>query len=357
MVEPVNVLILLVIVVGIFAFLACRYLLRIAPLVYATAVIRAKEARLMDEKGFEELILSPFEDFCFVLENTEYGKYVGGTEYEEIERGLLSYKKDLHDEIVGLIPERFEEVFDFLNREWDVANLRTVLVGMHAGMSEEEIKKRLIEAGYIFNLIEGLPGKELEEVALALEGTPYNIRGGIEEYKATGNFSFIDVALEKVLLEGMLEKAEGKKRKELRIFKQYLQVLIDSLDLKAMLRGKAWGVGAEDIKRFLMNFEVERDYEDSEGVKEFLERLRETRYSYLIEDVREELDSMEMEKKVDEAVLRKGKEISTTETFGLGPLIGFLVMKEAEIRNLRLMAKLKEEGVSPEKVREFLLCL
>jgi len=69
-VEPANVLILLVIVVVIFAFLASSYLLRIAPLVYATAVIRAKEARLMDEKGFEELILSPFEDFCSVLENT-----------------------------------------------------------------------------------------------------------------------------------------------------------------------------------------------------------------------------------------------------------------------------------------------
>lgn len=357
MVEPANLLIILVIAVGIFAFMACRYLLRIAPLVYATAVIRAKEAKLMDVRGFEELILSPFEDFCSVLENTEYGKYVEEPEYEEIERDLLIYKKDLHDEIFGLIPERFEEVFDFLNREWDVANLRTVLVGIHAGMPEEEIRKRLVEAGYIFNLIEGLPGKEVEEVVSALEGTPYNIKGGIEEYKVTRDFSFIDVALEKMLLEGMLEKVEGKKKKELRTFKHYLQVLIDSLDLKAMLRGKAGGVGAEEIKRFLMKFEVEREYEDSEGIKEFLERLRETRYFSLIEDVKEELDLMEMEKKVDETVLRKGKEISITETFGLGPIIGFLVMKEAEIRNIRLIAKLNEAGVSQEKIKEFLLCL
>ena len=359
MVEPATILILSVIaVVGIFAFFACRYLLRIAPLVYATAVIRAKEARLMDEKGFEELILSPFEGFCSILGSTEYGRYVGGAGYEEIERGLPLYKKDLQDELFGLIPERFEEVFDFLNREWDVANLRMVLVGTHAGIPEEEIKRRLVEAGYIFNLIEGLPGKELEEVALTLEGTPYNIKGGIEEYKATGNFSFIDVALEKVLLEGMLEEAEGKKkRKELRTFKQHLQVLIDSLDLKAMLRGKTDGAGAEEIKRFLMIFEVEGEYEDSEGVKVFLERLKETRYSYLIEDVREELDLMEMEKKVDEAVLKEGKRISMRETFGLGPIIGFLVMKETEIRNIRLIAKLKEEGVSPEKIREFLLRL
>ncbi|MHC1610180.1 MAG: V-type ATPase subunit [Candidatus Methanospirareceae archaeon] len=348
--------IILVIAVGIFALMACRYLLRIAPLVYATAVIRAKEARLMDEKDFEELILSPFEDFSSVLESTEYGEYVCGTGYEEIERGLLLYKRDLHGEIFGLIPQRFKGVFDFLIREWDVANLRTVLVGIHAGMPEEEIRKRLVDAGYIFDLIKGLPGKELEEVAFALEGTPYNIRVEIEEYKATGDFSSLEIALEKMLLERMLEKAEGKK-KELITFKQYLQVLIESLDLKAMLRGKAGGGGAEEIRRFLMEFEVEMDYEDSEDVKVLLERLRETRYSYLIEDVREELDLMEMEKRIDEAVLRKGKEISTSETFGLGPIIGFLVMKEAEIRNIRLIAKLKEEGLGPEKIKELLVCL
>ena len=357
MVEPAIILIFSVmVVVGIPAFFACRYLLRIAPLVYASAVIRAKEARLMDEKGLEELILSPFKDFSSILEETEYGRYVGGTEYEEIERGLLMYKKDLYEEIMGLVPERFKGVFDFLVREWDVANLRTVLVGIHAGMPEEEIKKRLVEGGYIFNFVGGLLSMEIEDVALALEGTPYDIKEDIEAYKATKNFSFIDVALEKALLKDMVKKAEGEKI-ELKTFKRYLQVLIDSLDLKAMLRGKADGAGVEEIRRFLMNFEVEREYEESKGMNEFLERLRGTRYSYLTVDMGEKLDLMEIEKKVDEAVLREGKEISVSETFGLGPIIGFLVMKEAEMRNIKLMAKLKDERSSPERIKEFLLRL
>jgi V/A-type H+-transporting ATPase subunit C len=354
--EPVILLIVVTIPLGIFIFGLGRYLWRIAPLAYACAVISAKEARLMDDKVYDELILSPFEGLSSILESTEYGKYVGGTGYEEIERGLLLYKIDLYEELFRLIPERFEDVFDFLTREWDVANLRTVLVGIHAGMPDEEIRKRLIERGYIFNLIDGLPGKGMEEVALALEGTPYDIRDGIEAYKATKNFSFIDIALAKVLLKRMLEKAVGN-RKELRTFKRYLQVLTDSLDLKAMLRGKAGGVGAEEIRRFLIEFEVERVYEESKEMNEFLERLKETRYSYLIEDVRGELDIMEMEKEIDEAVLREVEEISTSETFGLGPILGFLMMKEAEMRDIRLIAKLKEEGFSPDRIKQFLLRL
>jgi len=35
-----------------------------------------------------------------------------------------------------------------------------------------------------------------------------------------------------------------------------------------MLRGKAERVGGEEIRRFFMKFEVEREYEDSGGVKE-----------------------------------------------------------------------------------------
>ena len=356
MVEPVILLIVVMIPLGAFIFGVGRYLWRIAPLAYAAAVISAKEARLIDKKVYEELILSPFEGFCSILESTEYGRYVGGTGYGEIERGLLLYKRDLHEELFRLIPKRFEEVFDFLTREWDVANLRTVLVGIHAGMPEEEIKKRLVEAGSIFNLIERLVGKEMEEVALALEGTPYDIRPGVDEYKATKNFSFIDVTLEKVLLERMLEKVEGRKKKELRAFKQYLQVLIESLDLKAMLRGKAQGVAGEELKRFLMNFEGAREYEDSESVKEFLEKLRGTGYAYLLGEVREGLDLIELEKKIDEAVLSKCKEIAVTETFGVAPLLGFLTKKDAEMRDIRVIAKLKEEGISSERIREFLVC-
>jgi len=101
-VEPANLLISLVIV-GV---------LRIAP--YATAVTRAKEANLMDKKGFEELILSSFENFCSVLESTEYGKYVGETGCKEIEDRILGYLD---------IDTLKYEIYSELSEEVDLSNL------------------------------------------------------------------------------------------------------------------------------------------------------------------------------------------------------------------------------------------
>ena len=338
-------------------FFVPLYLLRITPIIYATAVVKMKESRLIDDKKYDELVSSDLEDFPSFFENTDYGKYITEPTYENIERGLLLHEKDLDYEIFDLVPKDLSGVFDYLIKKWDVANLRRVLGGLHAGMPVEEVKEGLVEAGYMYDSIHELSERDMEEVVSALEGTPYDIRAGLEEYKATRNFSFIDLLLKKRMFERVVEEAIWSREKKLKTFNDYLQVLADSLDLNAMLRGKAGRVGADEIRRFLMKFDVDREYEESKDVDEFLVRLKETRYSYLVVDVGEGLDLMELERKIEEQVLRKAKDISTAEAFGLGPVISFLAMKEAEIRNIRLIAKLKEEGVSPEKIREFLLIL
>ena len=204
----------------------------------------------------------------------------------------------------------------------------------------------------MYDFISGLVGMEMEEIVSALEGTPYDIKEGVEEYKVTGNFSFVDIALEKKMFERVVEKLEKRREKELKTFKNYLQVFIDSLDLKTMLRGKADGIDAGTIRKFLIKFEVEREYEESSDMNEFLERLKETRYSYLIDEVREGSDLTEVENKIEDAIFKKGKEISASEAFGLGPIIGFLVMKEAEIRNIRAIYRAKEAGLPPEEIRK-----
>jgi V/A-type H+-transporting ATPase subunit C len=331
------------------------YFLRITPIVYATAVVKIKESKLMDDKKYEEFASLELEDFPSFFENTDYGQHITEPSYENIEQGLLLYERDLDREVFDLIPKDVSEAFDFLIRKWDVVNLRRVLAGIHAGIPGEEVKEGLVEAGYMYDSIQELAGRGMEEAVSALEGTPYDIREGMEEYRATNNFSFIDLLLKKRMFEKVVEEAIWSREKKLKTFNKYLQVLADSLDMKAMLRGKAGGVGAEELRRFLIKFDVEREYEESKDVNDFMARLRETRYSYLIEGVGEGLDLTEVERKSEEQVLKKGKEISIAETFGLGPVVSFMAQKEAEIRNIKLIAKLKDEGVSPEKISKSLL--
>ncbi|MDI6811137.1 MAG: V-type ATPase subunit [archaeon] len=321
------------------------------PFLYPTGVIMAKEARLLDDNRLDELALMSLEEFVSSLGGTEYGEYIKGTGYEEIEKGLLLFRKNLYSELFKLIPERFTDIFDFLVREWDVMNLRTVLTGVHAGLPVDKVRNRLIEGGEMFEKIASVAGEDIERIASTFEGTP--LAGAIEEYNRIKDFSGIDLALGKWMIEDISLKLDGRGGKKLWMVKRYLDIYVDGLNLKVMLRGKEGGVTEDEIKRFLIGAEVARVYGETGSVREFLERVRETRYGYLIAEVED--DVMRMELRIDEAVLRKVKELSSEEAFGFGPILRFLVMKDAEIRNLRVIAKLKGEGVPNERIKEMMV--
>lgn len=342
-----TLLVLLSFMAGLVGFVWWR-IRDVIPFLYPTGVIMAKEAKLLDDSRFEELTLLPLEDFPSFFENTEYGKYIESESYEGIERGLLLFKKDLHYEIFDLIPDKFKDIFVFLMKEWDVINLRTVLTGVHAGLSAEDVRSRLIEEGEMFEKISNLAGEDMEKIASTFEGTPLEV--AIGEYNRVKDFSGVDIALGKWVLEDTFTKLDGRRGKGLRVFKRYLEIYTDCLNLKTMLRGKQGGATEEEINRFLLGAEeVTRVYGETEGVSEFLERMRETRYGYLIVEVDE--DVMRMEHRIDEAMLRAVKRLSSEEAFGLGQIIRFLTLKDTERRNLKLIAKLKAEGVGIDRIK------
>ncbi len=232
-------------------------------------------------------------------------------------------------------------------KEWDVINLRTVLTGVHAGLSVEEVKSHLIAEGEMFEKLSNLAGEEIERIASAFEGT--SLEAAIKEYSRTKNFSGIDIALGKWTIEDAFTKLDGRREKGLQVFRRYLEIYTDCFNLKAMLRGKEGSASKKEIKRFLIGAEVTREYGETEGAREFLERMRETKYGYLIAEIDE--DVMRMEHRIEEAMLRAVKRLSTKEAFGLGHIIRFLTLKDTEIRNLKLIAKLKAEGVGIDRIK------
>jgi V/A-type H+-transporting ATPase subunit C len=62
-----------------------------------------------------------------------------------------------------------------------------------------------------------------------------------------------------------------------------------------------------------------------------------------------------LEKVIEEAYLTVGKDAAITQPYGISPVLGFLSMKDTEVRNIRAISRAKEAGLSPDKIREFVL--
>jgi V/A-type H+-transporting ATPase subunit C len=62
-----------------------------------------------------------------------------------------------------------------------------------------------------------------------------------------------------------------------------------------------------------------------------------------------------LEKVIEEAYLTVGKDAALKQPYGIAPVLGFLSMKDTEVRNIRAISRAKEAGLSPDKIREFVL--
>lgn len=58
---------------------------------------------------------------------------------------------------------------------------------------------------------------------------------------------------------------------------------------------------------------------------------------------------------LDGYLVKVGKDISITQPFGIGPAIGYLSMKDMEIRNVRTLARGIEVGLSPDEIRNLIM--
>ena len=58
---------------------------------------------------------------------------------------------------------------------------------------------------------------------------------------------------------------------------------------------------------------------------------------------------------LDGHLVRVGKDISITQPFGIGPAIGYLSLKEMEIRNVRTLARGIESGLSADEIRSLIM--
>ncbi|MDY6773812.1 MAG: V-type ATPase subunit, partial [Candidatus Nanohaloarchaea archaeon] len=80
--------------------------------------------------------------------------------------------------------------------------------------------------------------------------------------------------------------------------------------------------------------------------EEILERLKESPAGGFIQ----EETSAEIQRALEKYKLNKGIQLMHEDQLGVNPVLGFMVCKEVEAKNLRMIARAKEEGLGEEFV-------
>ena len=147
--------------------------------------------------------------------------------------------------------------------------------------------------------------------------------------------------------------------------RRFVKTLTDIINIKNVLRAKQLGYDEESCKKLFIGEGREippwkyNELSELESVSQIINSLEGTSYYDALKDTIEiynkEQSVQVLETALDSLLLKHVRDISTQNYISIGPTIRFLVSKEFEIRNLKIITKGVSENISPDVIKTFLV--
>jgi len=335
---------------------------------YVNAKIMAKEGKFISSSRWEDLwgCTSPGE-IASLLEGTDYFPYLKEAainDSKELEKAVLEEFSSLGREISTIIPKGAWPIKEYLLKKWDVINLRAIMRGIHGdAKKKDEIVDSFIEGGELdvafFKALIDI--ESMDDFIALLEKTPYqSLTDGLGNYNETKNLFFLEASLDRIFWADLWEKVRSLKG--IKEFREFIGVCVETHNLKIILRAKNDGLSLEDINPFLIPdcalLNEMLSAFDEEDLSDFIPLLEDTIYFEPLLSAQQEYEKtgsiLVFEQALDNLVLKKAEDIRKKKPFGSGPLVGFLVSKDAEVRNLLTIVRSTEVDLDRDEIREAL---
>lgn len=146
---------------------------------------------------------------------------------------------------------------------------------------------------------------------------------------------------------------------------RFVNNIVDITNVKNVLRAKQLGYDKEAIKKLFLGEGQEiapwklKEISEADSVPQVISSLEGTSYydplKNTIEDYDKEGSVQVLENALDSHFLKLVENISTQNYVTIGPSIRFIVSKEYEIQNLKIIAKGVGEGLSSDIIKSFLI--
>lgn len=331
--------------------------------VYALTKAYALKALLMPFSMLEELAYSrDLTDFVERLRASPYGPFLAQLQKpyraSEVEkafwRGLVTTHYSFIETALrpGLLKALFMRYIYF--------NIKTVLKAKAMGKTVEEILQtvdlypesllkvrdqtlRAIAAKDVFEAVKELAKTSLADAASA----------AVSVWSTARDFSAVEAVVDKLYVNGLLEAYRKLSRSERKLHRQFVAIDVDSYALAAALRSRIWLLSASQVSSFLPKETIDIPLEmlvsiaSSDDWVKVLEQLPKT---VLLEKIEIVEDPLKMAAEIEEkAAMQKIKYAARSfykTPFRQVNIQAYLVLKEAEVRNLSAIGKNIEEGVT-----------
>ncbi len=338
----------------------------------ASTSTRIYEKNLLKKSELERLIdLNSVKEILDALNDTVYRdsltKLAKDTDYELILKNEL---KRVYRSIYNTSPDK--RILLYLEEEYNFHNLKVILKEI---VQDEDLSSLYVDIGNIdlafikknlikeanknaklLQVIEENSSLKANSDALVNEKYLNIAKSVLDKYKQSNNPQDIDIYLDRQFYKALLEDAEDIGLDRLT---EFTKERIDLINIKTLLRIKSQDQSYETLKKALINggfLDKEKLLADyGVDLSKLYADIRTTRVSKYLRklDDNESLDEniLRLERAIDTHVIDFTSE-AKSETYGPMVLINYVISKEVEIKNLRIIFVSKLNSLSKESTLE-----
>jgi vacuolar-type H+-ATPase subunit C/Vma6 len=341
---------------------------------FLAAYLKGEESKMVNAEHMDSIFRnSKVQDALVSIKDTDLGEY-----FEEVSPSVLASfdDVDLHlwlylgkclDQFkwFSIVPKEVRKVVAAHVVKYDVSNIKVALRGL-----DTDEKVRMIPVGVIHSteMLESLSGAEtvddIIQVLVQCDLSAYaSILKDNEEALTQGSKQrlAVEAMLDKQYYADVLKPAN--KMKDGKQFLQVQGVVIDYINLQVIFRAVINGMGTEASGYLIaggsdLGAETMADLLNTK-FGDLLGKLESTRYKEVAEELVVNYDKTHSVTVVDEVIemhkFTYVREMVSTKI--LSPLLmsWYLVLKELEVRNVRLILKAITDSVPFDKIKDYLV--
>ena len=335
---------------------------------FLSAYLKGEEARLVTSDHIDRMSkVSDIRDILEIIKDTDIGGYLEGVlveTFDDMDEHLWIYLGECLQRVEWFkpVPADILKILKTYTVKYDILNIKAAVQGISSGKQARRIPIGVI---HDYGLLDELYSTENVDdiIELLTKCKLGNYASILEEYKIDGEVK--PSLLDETRLDGEYYKNLLNMTKDIidgTLLSQAFGILIDLKNLQVMLRAIIAGTGPEAAKYIINGGYLL----SSEAIKELLPlNLSDIpgRVEYLYQDMAEEVISSYDRTKsiaVVEEIIEKHKFRLIKELLSprvLSPLMiaWYLILKEIEIRNLRLTLKAMFDNIPVEEIRNYLV--
>ena len=339
---------------------------------YVNARVRGMRAHLLKKGFFMRLVeAEDFETIHNMMEQTVYRREMNEAlllkperpDYDQaLNLNLIAALRKIHDATGG----EARRLVTMLLSKYDRHILKAFIRGKQGNATPGEIMSLLIPLGSLrMDVLEDMAReREIQDVIATMQA--HGIKYGKVLAKALPDYlererdlAVLELALDKAHYRESMLKLKGRDP-NVEMVRQMFSAQIDIRNISTLVRIRGLKLEDEEVENLripLGSLTAEQFLELYKlgDIASIVSEYPDVRYRRLLERALaeyQELDVVAFDRELERELIRLGAGMSNVDVLGIGVIIGFMVLKENELVNLRVVLKGKEIERSSADIRK-----